>query len=86
MFKITKTYLVNDTVKVTLRFRFEKTDNIWDLKGTEYENNNNVLLLRPNTTISANIGTSFYINGPVTFSNDSVALTFMDNLQVSYIN
>lgn len=85
MLKITKTYLVNDTVKITLRFRFEKIGKIWDLKGIEYENKDLTLLLQPNVSISTNIGRSYFLKGPVVFSNESVALKFMDDLQVSYI-
>lgn len=86
MLKIGSTFTHNK-IKITLRFRFEKTTFTWALKSIEYETGSTSVLLEPknNQIIGAPIGLSYFSKGPVVFSNDSTVLTFPDIFQVCYI-
>lgn len=84
MLKVGKTFLANNT-KVTLRFRFERSTFNWDLKSIEYENGGASVLLTPKNSVGAQMGLSYFTEGPIVFSNDSIVVTFKDTFQVSYL-
>jgi len=84
LLKITKTFLANDT-KVILRFRFERTTFTWELKSIEYESVGSNDVLFPQSFIGAQKGLSYFSEGPVVFSSNSIVLTFNDKFQVSFI-
>jgi len=81
LLKVGQMFLVNDT-KITLRFRFERTTFTWALKSIEYENAGSAILLTPKIPIGAQKGLSYFTEGPVIFSNDSIVLKFNDKFQV----
>lgn len=83
LLKITKTFAANDT-KVILRFRFEKTTFTWDLKSIEYDSSGSNILLFPQNPIGAQKGLSYFSEGPVVFSGNSVVLRFNDSFQVGF--
>jgi len=81
LLKITKTFAANDT-KIILRFRFERTTFTWELKSIEYESMGSNILLFPQSSIGAQKGLSYFSEGPVIFSGNSVVLKFNDSFQV----
>jgi len=83
LLKVGSTFSVNGT-KVTLRFRFEKTSFLWELKSIEYERDNSIIQLAPKQPIGAQKGLSYFSAGPVIFSNDSIVLKFYGKFQVSH--
>lgn len=85
MLKVGQFFLVNET-KITLRFRFERTTFTWALKSIEYENAGSAILLTPRNPIGTQKGLSYFSEGPVIFSNNSIVLKFNDKFQVSYIS
>lgn len=80
--KVATIFLANNT-KTTLRFRFDRTTFTWELKGIEYESLGSSSLLLPQQQISAQMGLSYFAEGPVVFSKDGIVLKFKDNFQVS---
>lgn len=84
MLKVGQYFLVNDT-KIILRFRFERTTFTWALKSIEYGNEGSAILLTPRSPIGTQKGLSYFSEGPVIFSNNSIVLKFNDKFQVGYI-
>jgi len=82
LLKVAKTFLVNGT-KIILRFRFEKTTFTWELKAVEYESMGSNVFLLPQSLIGAQKGLSYFSEGPVIFSAESIVLRFNDKFQVS---
>lgn len=76
--------MVNGTDKVVLRFCFERTTFTWELKSIECEMGSNTLLT-PQKQISAQMGLSYFSEGPLIFSNGTTILKFNNAFQVSYI-
>jgi hypothetical protein len=68
---------------VTLRFRFERKTFNWDLKSIEFDNGSSNVLLTPKQPIGAQKGLSYFSEGPVIFSNETIVLKFNDKFQVS---
>ncbi|XP_050435927.1 V-type proton ATPase subunit S1 [Adelges cooleyi] len=81
LLKVIKSFLANGT-KVTIRFRFEKQSFTWELKNIEFEGLNNNALLSPQNSIGALQDLSYFSEGPVVFSNNSVVLKFNGKFQV----
>lgn len=79
--KVGTIFLANDT-KITLRFRFDKTTFTWELKTIEYEYLDSIVHLTPKQPITAQLGLSYFSEGPVIFSNNLTVLKFNDKFQV----
>lgn len=82
LLKVAKAFSVNGT-KIILRFRFEKTTFTWELKAIEYESMGSNVFLLPQSLIGAQKGLSYFSEGPVIFSANSIVLRFNNEFQVS---
>lgn len=82
--KVGTGFLLNGTM-VTLRFRFKSSRSYWTLEKIEYVNLGTTIQLSPRVSIGAPMGMSFFSEGPVVFSDNSVVLTFNNKFQVCYI-
>lgn len=81
LLKVGTTFFANNT-KTTLRFRFDRTTFSWELKGIEYESIDSSNLLIPQQAITAQMGLSYFAEGPVVFSKDGIVLKFNNKFQV----